>query len=125
MQDTFTFEEDICITSLTLTWLLFSIEEPLMDKIEEVQKNLSNLIPEIRHIYYCERLNRLNLLQFRRFYKKILIRLIPNVSLEVHCKDDTRPGIKLDVSTRKSRSNIRSKSFQGRCQEIFNCLHQG
>ena len=36
-------------------------EGPLLDKIEKVQYNFTNLIPEISHLDYCDRLKYLNL----------------------------------------------------------------
>ena len=75
----------------------------MMDKLEKVQKDFTNLIPEIRHLDYHERLKVMKITSLQRridryriFYvRKILQGLVPNCGISVRREETDRNGLML------------------------------
>ena len=104
-------------------------EGPLLDKIEKVLKDFTNLIPEIHHLEYCDRLKYLNMTSMQRRYdrykimyiKKILCNLVPNIGIIIRHTSSHRNGLMLDTMNSKV-SILRRATFQFTAPKIFNLL---
>ena len=101
-----------------------------MDKLEKLQKDYTNLIPEIRHLEYSETLNVMKITSLQRridryriFYvRKILQGLVPDCGFTIRRNVTDRNGLTISVPSKKNQNQLRAQSFQVRGPEIFNCL---
>ena len=101
-----------------------------MDKLEKLQKDYTNLIPEIRHLEYSERLKVMKITSLQRridryriFYvRKILQGLVPDCGFTIRRNETDRNGLTILVPSKKNQNQLRAQSFQVRGLEIFKCL---
>ena len=90
----------------------------LMDSLEKTQKDFTRLIPECRHLSYCDRLQFLKLQSVQRrferyrcmYVKKVQMGLIPNPGLVMEHDQSSRNGTKFSVPTKNQTTKEWSSS---------------
>merc|ERR1712030_271002 len=103
-------------------------EGPSMDRIEQVQRNFFQLIPEIRDMNYSDQLSTIRLQSLQRrfdryrimYTRKALRGIVPNMGLELEHNMTHRLGMKIKVPRCMSKKKL--DSFYIRGPEVFNAL---
>merc|ERR1712030_234062 len=95
-------------------------EGPSMDRIEQVQRNYFQLIPEIRDMNYSDQLSTIRLQSLQRrfdryrimYARKALIGIVPSMGLELeHCAKH-RLGLKIRVPRTNKKKKLGSFSVR-------------
>ena len=105
-------------------------EGPSLDKLEKVLKKYTDLIPEIRHLKYSDRLEFMKIQSVQRRYdryrilyvRKCLMGIVPNEGIHIDHNGDHRNGVSVRINNGKSTSALREASFYIYGPKVFNAL---
>ena len=106
------------------------IEGPSLDRLENVLKRFTNLIPELRNQKYSDRLKSLKIQSVQRRYdryrilyvRKCVLGLVPSEGITMEHSAMHRNGISITVNNGKGTSALRDRSFYIRGPRVFNAL---